>query len=60
MAYSPKRPCKIIGDYNESENDAPSFGDYKDRRHPSPVKQDIPVRRLDNEVKRQNGKIEEG
>ena len=54
MAKETKRPVKIIGNYNESEKDAPGFNVYGNRRMPRDhLTKDLPVREITPELSRQ-------
>jgi hypothetical protein len=54
VAKEKKRPVKIIGNYNESENDAPGFNVYGNRRMSRDhITKDLPVREITPELSRQ-------
>jgi hypothetical protein len=54
MAKATKRPTRIIGNYNESEKDAPGFNVYGNRRMPRDhITKDLPVREITAGIHRQ-------
>ena len=54
MAKETKRPVKIIGNYNESEKDAPGFNVYGNRRMPRDhLTKDLPVHEITPSLERQ-------
>jgi hypothetical protein len=54
MAKEKKREVRIIGNYNESEKDAPGFNVYGNRRMPRDhITKDLPVKEIMPELSRQ-------